>query len=49
MSRDTLILIELLLVFGLVLWFVVSQLRSLKKLEQESREKDRTEDETRDE
>jgi len=34
MSRDYLVLIEILLVFGGVMWFGFAQLRSLKKLRQ---------------
>ena len=34
MSSGLLGLIELLLVFGLILWFGVSQLRALKKLDE---------------
>jgi hypothetical protein len=39
MSSDLLVLIELLLILGLVMWFCVGQLRSLKKLKTESRKK----------
>jgi hypothetical protein len=38
MSSDLIALLELLLIFGLVMWFGVAQLRSLKKLKTRSRE-----------
>jgi hypothetical protein len=38
MSSDLIALLELLLIFGLVMWFCVGQLRSLKKLKSSSRQ-----------
>jgi hypothetical protein len=39
MSGNLIALLELLLVFGLVMWFGIAELRSLKKLKTRSREK----------